>query len=232
MRKRFPLLAAAALAIILAACSTPNDNPPTTQDPTRPEGVITGIITTSTGEALSNAPVTLQEFTLDANMLQVQSSSFTDEHGQFGLNISSPGTYALQATGENEGVFEIITVTSTDGKLVAQDLELTSAEYGIVELTVHAPDSTPAADSLVYLAGTNHIGMTNAAGRTTLTRVPAGNYTAVASGEGYGRSEGLNVTVKSAETTTSGPLQLKSLRPVIHSISPTLFFLFITGAQP
>lgn len=226
MRKRIPLLAAAALAIILAACSTPSDTPPGAENPTRPEGVITGVITTSTGEALSNAPVTLQEYTLEAaNTLQVQSSSFTDEHGQFGLNITTPGTYALQATGENEGVFEIITVTSTDGKLVAQDLELTSAEYGIVELTVHAPDSTPAADSLVYLAGTNHIGMTNAAGRTTLTRVPAGNYTAVASGEGYGRSEGLNVTVKSAETTTGGPLELKNLSPVIHSVTPVVVSL-------
>src|SRR5690554_2936835 len=133
MIKRFHLFTVAVLALILAACSTPSGTPPGAENPTRPEGVITGVITTSTGEALSNAPVTLQEFTLDASALQVQSSSFTDEHGQFGLNISTPGTYALQATGENEGVFEIITVTSTDGKLVAQDLELTSAEYGMVE---------------------------------------------------------------------------------------------------
>lgn len=213
------ILTAALLTTVLAACGgttiPPADNNGDT-DPAGPQGVITGVITNSSGAAASNLQLSVSNTTsrVSADNLEVMSVTTTDEAGQFAFDVSTAGTYGITGISGSEGVYFQVPVTlDADGKLTSEPVTQSTAPLGAVTGSIH----TERAGVMISLLGTSFLALTDTDGAFNITGVPAGEYSIAATVAGHtGASR--TVTVKSGESTElTAALEFG---PTITSVTP------------
>ncbi|MDZ7730424.1 MAG: carboxypeptidase-like regulatory domain-containing protein [Natrialbaceae archaeon] len=171
-------------------------------------GSISGVITDTGGQPLTNATVVINE---------TGQTATTNPAGSYTITEVPPGTYNLTASRTN------YTNNSLSGIVVGPGQNVTDANLSLTPLngtitgTVTGPGGAGLANATVTVASTNQSATTAANGTYTITAVEPGNYTLTAARTGYDTASE-NVSVLANATVQ----QNFTLQASVTSINLTL----------
>ncbi len=213
--------------------------------------VIQGIVLNINGQPSENAILSLEpldqgfsaavtqalesEFQLAAKSGPVR-TTVTDPQGRFHFNDLDAGSYLLTSAmrdhaGDSRSL-EILPYAAANAETTFVDIQLTPTGNFLGNATLeNASDHT---GTVVFLAGTSYVAVTNSAGDYHLTGVPVGAWTARAMHPGYLDDSTSGILTTAGDSTALAPLLLKleaNIPPTITSFtasvspegSPTFF---------
>lgn len=165
------------LAVILAACSTPNINNGS-KGPEDPPVAVSGILTLSNGQPAVHMELKIQELDSSApftaqNAAAYPTTTRTDADGRFTFSVSAPGDFGIYGESGDEGIFHRVTVkTSANGALTSDPIVASTSLLGSIQGQI----ASARGGVRIGLIGTPYFSATNDAGEFGISRVPEGTY--------------------------------------------------------
>ncbi len=174
-------------------------------------GGLTGLIQDVSGQPISGAEVTVLGTTI--------SSSLSDGQGKYLIPSISPATHSIKVTAKGY-VDGVETVSVAVGEATTHDFQLQKAAgEATLLITVNDVNAKPLSDITVTWQGlVSGTKKTDAKGVLTISAIPAGTYTILASAIGYASQE-----LKKAAVNGDNPITITLVKSLFQGIEGTTY---------